>query len=386
MKRVMLIVGTRPEAIKVAPVALALREQNLEFETILCSTGQHRQMLDQALEAFGLVPDVDLGLMQPSQTLAGLTSRAITGLDTVMAEYRPDLVAVQGDTSTAMAGALAAYYHRVPVAHIEAGLRTQDLYQPFPEEANRRLIGTLATLHFPPTGLAADHLRREGVPEQRILITGNTVIDALLHVRRSLGTTIAPERRRILVTMHRRESFGQPFEEICRAVLDILERNPGVDILFPVHASPAVREPVNRLLKGHPRIELTEPLGYEAFVRALDSSYLVLTDSGGVQEEAPALGKPVLVLRDKTERPESIAAGTSRLVGSDYALILGLTECLLRDEQAYNKMAHAENPYGDGRASERIIMALRRHFGLSDIAPTQFLPNVRAGLSGGVRG
>jgi UDP-N-acetylglucosamine 2-epimerase (non-hydrolysing) len=385
MIRVLLIFGTRPEAIKVAPVALALQQCSTDFETVLCSTGQHRQMLDQALGAFALVPDIDLELMQPNQTLAGLTARAITGLDAVMASQQPDMVIVQGDTSTAMAGALAAYYHRVPVAHLEAGLRTQDIYQPFPEEANRRLIGTLATLHFPPTNLAADHLRREGVPEERILVTGNTVIDALLHARKSAGSPFAPSRRRILLTMHRRESFGQPFEEICRAVLDLLDRNPDVDVLFPVHASPSVREPVNRLLSGHPRIELTEPLGYAEFVRALDASYLVLTDSGGVQEEAPALGKPVLVLRDKTERPESIAAGTSRLVGSDYRLILELTERLLHDEQAYNAMAHAENPYGDGHASERVVAALRHYFGLTAASPAPFAPAQRAEVyAGGV--
>lgn len=377
MIRILLIVGTRPEAIKVAPLALALRAHGAEFATILCSTGQHRQMLDQALGAFSLVPDIDLELMQPNQTLAGLTARAITGLDAVMTSQRPDMVIVQGDTSTAMAGALAAYYHRVPVAHVEAGLRTQDIYQPFPEEANRRVIGALTTLHFPPTALAASNLRGEGVPEERILVTGNTVIDALLYVRGRVQVTAAPVpggRRRLLLTMHRRESFGQPFEEICRALLELLARNPDVDVLFPVHASPTVREPVNRLLRGHLQIELTEPLGYEDFVRALDASYLVLTDSGGVQEEAPALGKPVLVLRDKTERPESLAAGTSRLVGSDYRLILESAERLLRDEQAYRMMAHAENPYGDGHASERVVSALRRYFGLTERVPTPFAP------------
>ncbi len=375
MIRVLLIVGTRPEAIKVAPVALALKEHETEFTTIVCSTGQHRQMLDQALSAFAIVPDIDLGLMQPSQTLANLAARALTGLDSVMAEQQPDIVLVQGDTSTAMVGALAAYYHKIPVAHIEAGLRTQDLYQPFPEEANRRLIGVLTALHFPPTPFAASHLLAEGVPAERILVTGNTVIDALLHVRQQVSAT-TPDRstRQILMTMHRRESFGEPFEAICRAVLTLLERNPDVKVLFPVHASPAVREPVNRLLSQHPQITLTEPLGYQDFVQALDSSYLVLTDSGGVQEEAPALGKPVLVLRDKTERPESITAGTSRLVGSDYNTILEVTERLLHDNVAYTTMAHAANPYGDGQASTRIVAALRHHFGLTTLQPTPFIP------------
>jgi UDP-N-acetylglucosamine 2-epimerase (non-hydrolysing) len=379
MIRVLLLVGTRPEAIKMAPLAIALQQEAHDFDTILCSTGQHRQMLDQALGAFGLAPDLDLDLMRPNQTLAALTSRILVGLDEVLGRTRPDLVVVQGDTATAMVGALAAYYHRLPVAHLEAGLRTDDLFQPFPEEGNRRLIGILAALHFPPTTFAADNLRREGVPEGRILVTGNTVIDALLHVRRRLALDLAPPAgyRRILLTMHRRENGGQPFEEICGAVLDLVQRNPDVDVLFPVHASPAVREPVQRLLGGHPRIALTEPLGYEDFVRALDASYLVLTDSGGVQEEAPALGKPVLVLRDKTERPEAIVAGTSRLVGTDRHQVLEMAERLLHDASAYGAMARAANPYGDGRASARIVGALRHHFGLADAPPEPFVAGAR---------
>jgi UDP-N-acetylglucosamine 2-epimerase (non-hydrolysing) len=376
--RILLIFGTRPEAIKLAPVALALQAGQSEFETVLCSTGQHREMLNQALSVFDLEPDMDLGLMRPRQTLAGLTSLTMSKLDKVISRVGPDLVIVQGDTTSAMVGALAAYYHRVPIAHVEAGLRTDDLYQPFPEEGNRRLIGTLANLHFAPTTHAADCLRSAGVPEDRILVTGNTVIDALLRVRdgtQRTGTALPSRerRRRVLLTMHRRESRGAPLEDLCQAVLRLVERNPEVEIVFPVHASPFVREPVSRLLGANARIRLTEPMGYEEFVRQLDSCHLVLTDSGGIQEEAPALDKPVLVLRDTTERPEAITAGTSQLVGTDTDWVLEVTETLLRDDNAYQRMAHAQNPYGDGFAAERILTALRSHFGLTSETPEPFV-------------
>ena len=379
--RVLFVFGTRPEVIKTAPVVLSLHNRNNEFETVLCSTGQHRDMLDQALAAFALKPDLDLELMTHRQALADLTARALSALDGVMARVRPDLVIVQGDTTSAMVGALGAYYHRVPVAHLEAGLRTSDLFQPFPEEGNRRLISTLSALHFAPTPHAGHRLRQENVSEEHILITGNTVIDALYYVRDNLprGTALRPprerrrwERRRVLLTMHRRESHGAPLQHVCQAILQLVAHTPGVEVVFPVHASPFVREPVTRLLGGHARIKLIEPVEYKEFVRLLDSCHLVLTDSGGIQEEAPALAKPVLVLRDTTERPEAIAAGTSILVGTSPTRVLEAAETLLRDEEAYRAMAHAENPYGDGLAAERVVAALCYYFGLATDRPAPF--------------
>ena len=377
MRRLLLVFGTRPEAIKIAPVALGLRGQSGEFETLLCTTGQHRGMLNQTLSVFDLKPDIDLKLMTPRQTLADLTARAVGALDNVMTRVRPDLVVVQGDTTSAMVAALAAYYHRTPVGHVEAGLRTDDPYQPFPEEGNRRLIGTLAALHFVPTSSAAYRLQQEGVPEGRIFVTGNTVIDSLLRVRENSGRggnlARPSSRRRVLVTMHRRENRGAALEDACRAILQLVDRNRNVEVVFPVHSSPFVREPVTRLLSGHARIILTDPLGYQEFILLMDSCHLILTDSGGIQEEAPALGKPVLVLRDTTERPEAIDAGTARLVGTDPTRVLSVTETLLHSEKAYEAMARAKNPYGDGRAAERILAALRFHFGLVGERPTAFV-------------
>ena len=380
MKRLLLVFGTRPEAIKMAPVALGLRERSDEFETVLCSTGQHRGMLNQTLAVFDLEPDVDLDLMMPRQTLTDLTARAVGALDEVMTRVRPDLVVVQGDTTSAMVGALAAYYHRVPVAHVEAGLRSDDLYLPFPEEGNRRLIDTLAALHFAPTPSAAYRLQQEGVPEERTFVTGNTVIDALQHVRNGSRheayLALPSGHRRLLLTMHRRESRGAALENICRAILQLVERNPDVEVVFPVHASPFVREPVTRLLSGHARIVLTEPMGYQEFILLMDSCHLILTDSGGIQEEAPALGKPVLVLRDTTERPEAINAGTAQLVGTNPTQVLSVTETLLHNEKAYRAMARANNPYGDGRAAKRVVAALRFHFGLLAERPAPFVPHM----------
>jgi UDP-N-acetylglucosamine 2-epimerase (non-hydrolysing) len=378
---ILLVFGTRPEAIKMAPVALELQAHTNELQTHLCATAQHRDMLDQALAVFGLKPDLDLNLMQARQSLTSLTARAVTALDKAMTLVQPNLVIVQGDTTSAMVAALVAYYHRVPVAHLEAGLRTGDLYQPFPEEANRRLISTLATLHFAPTPSAGRRLKREGISGRQIFITGNTVIDALLRIRRELrdegGHAPACERRLVLLTMHRRESFGRPLEDICRAMLALLERNPNVDIVFPVHASPFVRQPVEHLLGNHPRIALHEPLNYRAFVQLLDACDLVLTDSGGVQEEAPALGKPVLVLRNKTERREAIKAGTAQLVGTNPRRVLQATETLLRDHVAYQAMAQARNPYGDGWSAQRVVAALRFYFGLSTERPAPFDPELK---------
>jgi len=385
--RIVLILGTRPEVIKMAPVALKLRALSTEFDTVVCSTGQHRDMLAQSLATFGLEPDLDLGVMTPRQTLAGLTTRTLDALDGVMDRERPDLVMVQGDTTSAMVGALAAYYYGVPVGHLEAGLRTSDLYQPFPEEGNRRLISTLAALHFAPTPYAAQRLRQENVPQSQILVTGNTVIDALLHVRENNPLVEEKEvpyerrrwRRRVLLTMHRRESRGATLEGICSAIRQLVERNPEVEIVFPVHASPFVREPVHRVLGDNVQIKLVEPMDYKKLVQTLESSYFGMTDSGGIQEEAPSLGKPVLVLRDTTERPEAIEFGTSRLVGTEPERVLKTAELLLRDEKAYEKMARAENPYGDGRAAEGVVAYLRHHFGMTHERPAPFAPRSAAG-------
>jgi UDP-N-acetylglucosamine 2-epimerase (non-hydrolysing) len=376
--RIMLVFGTRPEAIKVAPVALTLRNETERFETICCSTGQHREMLIQTLRPFGLVPDVDLGVMRAGQSLAELSSRLFAGLDEVMGQIRPDLVIVQGDTTTAMVSALTAYYHHIPVAHLEAGLRTRDIFNPFPEEANRRVISLVSSLHFAPTDQAARALAVENVPHEHVTVTGNTVIDALMHVRNLVSHVPSPigfihsSQRVVLLTMHRRESVGQPFEDVCNAVLRLTERNENIDIAFPVHPSPVVREPVTRILGNRPRIHLLEPLDYLEFIQLLDRSYLVLTDSGGVQEEAPALGKPVLVLRETTERPESIEFGTARLVGTDPDRIVEATERLVRDESLYRDMAKATNPYGDGQAAQRVVGALSHFFGLSTHRPEPF--------------
>lgn len=376
--RLLVIVGTRPDAIKLAPVVAALRRHADELETIVCSTGQHRDLLDRALAGFGLAPAIDLALMRPRQSLADLTSRAVAALDGVIDDVRPDLVIVQGDTTSALAGALAAHYRRVPVAHVEAGLRTDDLVEPFPEEANRRLIGVLAGLHFAPTPEAARRLLREHVEAERIFVTGNTAVDALLEARRARPARSASPagstQRLILVTVHRRESHGAPLAEICRAIRSLVERNPAVEVVFSVHPSPAVREIVMPLLGGSERIRLVEPLDYGDFIPLLEASYLVLTDSGGIQEEAPSLRTPVLVLRNRTERPEGPRAGTACVVGTSADRIVEAVEGLLHDDQAYRSMAGVANPYGDGRASERIVAALRHHFGLSERRPAPFEP------------
>jgi UDP-N-acetylglucosamine 2-epimerase (non-hydrolysing) len=359
MLRVMLVFGTRPEAIKMAPIIRAAQSAGAGIDAVTCVTGQHRQMLDQVLGVFGIRPDLDLNLMTENQTLASLTEQAVGRVSEVVRGVRPDLLLVQGDTTTAMAAALAAFYAQVAVGHVEAGLRTGRRYRPFPEEINRRLISVLASLHFAPTVTAAAALRAEGIPDTDVHVTGNTVVDALEYAVRVAPVGVRPYiqeggQRLILVTAHRRENFGPPLDEICHALLD-LARRPDVTIVYPVHLNPNVQGPVRRWLADHPRIHLLPPQDYLGFVRLLRDCDLVLTDSGGIQEEAPALGKPVLVLRDETERPEAVAAGTVLVVGTDRERIVRETERLLDEPAAYRAMAHAVSPYGDGHAAERII-------------------------------
>lgn len=380
MKTVAFIFGTRPEAIKLAPVILAMKGHR-ELAGKVCVTAQHRQMLDQVLEVFGIVPDADLNLMQPGQTLGGLTSRAMAALDAYLASERPDMVMVQGDTTTVFCATLAAFYHHIPVAHVEAGLRTGNLQAPWPEEANRVLTSRLASLHFAPTRTAKENLLREGVADESIRVTGNTVIDALLLAVRQVRKN-PPEipgwpqadvaldgRQMVLITGHRRENFGDGLDSICRAIAELARRFPEARFVYPVHLNPNVRQPVGQILAGAGRdnIHLIEPLPYLPFVHLMDRSTLILTDSGGVQEEAPSLGKPVLVMREETERAEAIEAGAARLVGTDSGRIVAEVSRLLSDANARSQMARSVNPYGDGKASERIIEAcvktLRRQRG-----------------------
>lgn len=368
--KVLSVFGTRPEAIKMAPLALALQADS-RFESKICVTGQHREMLDQVLALFKLSPDFDLGVMRPGQDLTDVTVAILAGLKSVFLNYKPDVVLVHGDTSTTLAASLAAYYQRIPVAHVEAGLRTGNIYLPWPEEGNRRLVAALASMHFAPTDAARQNLLKEGISCANIVVTGNTVIDGLLKVVSALSSDsslkqqlneqfsfLDLQRRMILVTGHRRESFGRGFENICQALSEVADIFPDVDIVYPVHLNPNVREPVNRLLAGIDNIHLIEPLDYLPFVYLMNRSYLILTDSGGIQEEAPSLGKPVLVMRDVTERPEAVAAGTVRLVGADTSAIVSNLRTLLTDQAAYQSMAYAHNPYGDGEACARIIDSL----------------------------
>jgi len=362
--RVLSIFGTRPEAVKMAPVVARLRQEKVQ--SLVCVTAQHREMLDQVLKLFSIQPDVDLDLMKPDQTLAGLTAAVFDKLDPVLEQLQPDWVLVQGDTTTVMAAGLAAYYRQIRVGHVEAGLRTGDKWQPFPEEINRRIAGTVADLHFAPTEKARSNLLLENVPAERILVTGNTVIDALQDIAARPYTFSAgplanldPQRRVILVTAHRRENFGRPLQDILSALRRIAETYAEkITMVYPVHLNPNVRQPVHEQLGNIPNIILTEPLDYLTMIHLMKRSTLVLTDSGGLQEQAPALGKPVLVLRDKTERHEAIKAGTARLVGTDPAAIFAETRLLLEDAEAYQMMARAVNPFGDGHAAERITAAL----------------------------
>ena len=374
---VVTIFGTRPEAVKMAPVVAALRESG-DFRPLVVVSGQHRELLDQVLSVFDITPEHDLDIMQPEQSLADIVTRALAGLSTVLAERRPALVLVQGDAHTCFVGALAAYYHQIPIGHVEAGLRTDDKYQPFPEEMNRRLTSVLADLHFAPTVAARRNLLREGVAPARILVTGNTVIDALQAVVRRvpahLPAAVPPldGRRMLLVTTHRRENWGEPLRQIYLALLDLLQRFADVELVFSVHPNPVVRRTVEDVLAGHPRAHLIEPPDYAPWVHLMQRAHLILTDSGGIQEEAPALGKPVLVLRRVTERPEGVEAGTARLVGTDRARIVEEAARLLSDPSAYEAMARTRNPYGDGRAAERIVAALRYYFGRGAEPPAEF--------------
>ncbi|WP_447746949.1 non-hydrolyzing UDP-N-acetylglucosamine 2-epimerase [Pseudomonas nicosulfuronedens] len=365
------IFGTRPEAIKMAPLALALAEDG-DFDAKVCVTGQHREMLDQVLDLFEIKPDFDLNIMKPGQDLTDVTTAILQGMKHVFNSYKPDVVLVHGDTATTFAASLACYYQQIPVAHVEAGLRTGNIYSPWPEEANRKLTGALANLHFAPTSTSRNNLVQEGVAPESIIVTGNTVIDALLDVVARLDSDISLQaqatkpfehlnlnRKFILVTGHRRESFGGGFERICQALMEVAQQHPEVDIIYPVHLNPNVREPVNRLLVGIPNIHLIEPLDYLPFVHLMSRSHIILTDSGGIQEEAPSLGKPVLVMRDTTERPEAVTAGTVKLVGTDTANIGRALNTLLTDSNAYRAMSFAHNPYGDGNACNRILNTLR---------------------------
>jgi UDP-N-acetylglucosamine 2-epimerase (non-hydrolysing) len=371
--KVLTVFGTRPEAIKMAPLVHALAQDDA-FESRVCVTAQHREMLDQVLRLFEIVPDYDLNIMKPGQGLSEITCRILEGLKGVMEEFKPDVVLVHGDTTTTMATSLAAFYQRIPVGHVEAGLRTGNLYSPWPEEANRKLTGHLAMYHFSPTENSRQNLLRESLRDDHIFVTGNTVIDALLWVRDRIMHNpelrssldqrypfLDANKKLILVTGHRRESFGGGFERICSALAEIALQHPEVQVVYPVHLNPNVSEPVNRILKGIDNIILIDPQDYLPFVYLMTRSYLILTDSGGIQEEAPSLGKPVLVMRDTTERPEAVDAGTVQLVGTDVAKIVDAVTRLLTDEGEYHAMSRAHNPYGDGHACQRILEALKNH-------------------------
>lgn len=367
LKKVIVVIGTRPEAIKLAPVVLELQRHPAHFETQICVTGQHREMLDQMLRVFGLRPHHDLGVMKAGQDLTEVTAACLTGLDRVLRQERPTVVLVQGDTTTTFATALAAYYHHIPVGHIEAGLRTGRKYDPFPEEINRRLATHLSDFHFAPTEVARSNLLREGVSPENILVTGNTVIDALLLTQARLAEEprLAVDQlgptdglRVILVTAHRRESFGPRFRRICEAVRTVAERRRDVLVVYPVHLNPNVQAPVREILDGVSNVRLLAPLDYLSFVACMQRAYILLTDSGGIQEEGPSLGKPVLVMREVSERPEAIAAGTACLTGTDPERIVGAVSSLLDDSACYKRMASHPNPYGDGHAAERIVQFL----------------------------
>ena len=367
--RIMSVFGTRPEAIKMCPLVKELASHP-EIESLCCVTAQHRQMLDSVLEVFDLKPDYDLNIMTPRQTLSTITSKCLTGMDEAIEALKPDMILVHGDTSTTFAGALAAFYHQIPVGHVEAGLRTYDKYSPFPEEMNRKLVSAIADLYFCPTVNNKNNLLKEGITDG-LFVTGNTVIDALKTTVREdyvfsteeLNHLPYGEKKVLLVTCHRRENYGEPMKNIMLALRQIAEQNEDVELVYPVHLSPVVREAVDKYLRGAPRVHLIDPLPADEMHNLMARSYLVLTDSGGLQEEAPALGKPVLVMRRETERPEAVEAGTVKLCGVVQDDIVTMAESLIHDPEAYRKMAHAVNPYGDGHACERIAQAILWHFG-----------------------
>lgn len=379
MIKVMTVFGTRPEAIKMAPVVLELQKHADRIQTIVAVTAQHRQMLDQVLDLFQITPDYDLDIMSQGQTLYDITTKSLMGLKDVLAKEKPDLVLVHGDTTTTFAGALASYYQQVPVGHVEAGLRTGDIYSPFPEEMNRKLTGAIAAIHFAPTATAKANLLKENVNPSHIYVTGNTVIDALMTTvvgdydfGDDLKDVDFQNHRVILLTTHRRENLGEPMRHIYKALRRIIEEIPDTEIVFPVHRNPLVRKVVEAELAGVDRIHLIDPMEYEPFANLMSLSSLVLTDSGGIQEEAPSLGKPVLVLRNTTERPEAVEAGTVRLIGTDKDVVYAETKRLLTDQAAYDAMSNAVNPYGDGKASQRIVQAILHAFAGEEAVPDDF--------------
>lgn len=379
--KVMTVFGTRPEAIKMAPVVLELKKYPEQITPIVAVTAQHRDMLDQVLNLFDIKPDYDLNIMAQGQTLFDITTRAMMGLNEVLSKEKPDIVLVHGDTTTTFAGALASYYHETAVGHVEAGLRTYNKYSPFPEEMNRKLTGAIADLHFAPTDTASGNLLSEGISDEKIFITGNTVIDALhktvkddfIFEDEKLANIDYKNKRIVLVTTHRRENLGEPMRHVYKALKDIVNEFEDVEIVFPVHKNPKVREVVNEELGGVEGVHLIDPLDYEPFANLMHRAFLVLTDSGGIQEEAPSLGKPVLVLRDTTERPEAVKAGTVKLIGTERQRVYDETKYLLTDEAEYHRMANTCNPYGDGKSSKRIIEAILYHYGLKDEKPDSFI-------------
>jgi len=377
LKKIMFVFGTRPEAIKMAPVISEIKKHKDIFEELVVVTGQHREMLDQVLNLFKIRPDYDLGIMEEEQTISSIVIKCLSGIEEIILHERPDFVLVQGDTSTTFAASLAAFYHRVPLGHIEAGLRTYNKFAPFPEEANRKLTSQLADLYFAPTKSAVHNLLEENISRGIIFLTGNTVIDTLLNVAKKnyefkqVGLKVNPGRKIILLTAHRRESFGEPLKRICAAIKEISTTHPEVEIIVPVHKNPEVKKIVSEILGGLENVQLVEPLEYESFVHLMKASYLILTDSGGIQEEAPSLSKPVLVLREVTERPEAVEAKVVKVVGTRSEAIVEETEKLLADEAEYTKMARGINPYGDGKASERIIGILLHYFGFTDKLPEE---------------
>ena len=379
MIKVFTVFGTRPEAIKMAPLIYELKSRP-SIDCKVCVTAQHREMLDMVLDLFKIEPDFDLNIMTERQTLAGITTKALTGLEEVFRQEKPDLVLVHGDTSTTFAGSLAAYYNQIKVGHVEAGLRTYDKYFPFPEEMNRRLTGVISDLHFSPTKNNRANLINEGVNPDSIFVTGNTVIDAFkTTIKKDFSFEGTPlegidmNKRIILMTAHRRENLGAPLENICRAVARIVRDFPDIEVIYPVHLNPAVRETANAILGNIPRVHLVEPLDVDVLHNAMNKAHLILTDSGGLQEEAPALGKPVLVLRGETERPEATEAGTVKIAGTEEDIIYSLTSQLLTDENEYHRMSVAVNPYGDGNASRRIADAILYHFGITSVRPAEWL-------------